>query len=673
MNLRSKKELIIKYINEKKVNFTTYEKLKHAFQDIDLDKILKELLRDGLLIQQKNKFYVNKEDPEIGEILTKKNGIKIVKTKEAKEIPLSSDTQSKYLKNDIVKFYVVNHEAHPFELVKRTNNKKVFQVVKKDGNKMLEYTQGEYEIHVPKDALEDYIPGEYVLVDISDNEFNGIIKRILNTSNTPIRDRIIAYNYGFEDDYNDAYLKELSEIPQEVSIDEIKNRIDYRNDNVFTIDCDNTKDMDDAVSIKKLPNGNYELITHIASVSEYVKFDSTIFHSAMHRGNSLYTARSVFPMFHYLLSNGICSLNPNVDRLTKSLTLEIDRFGNVIRKELNYGVINSKIKMAYSEVDKILSNEENIKEEYLPYIEDLKLMKELSDIMGENLKRHGKMEFANQEWEVILDENGKAIDCVKLQSPISRKLIENFMLYTNWQWATLLEENGFPICYRIHEASDDEKIESAINKLQNLGFDISGYKKTKNLHSLLERYANSPDEYNVISNTILGAYNKAEFSPNNIGHFGVGLPIYAQFTSDIRRSCDLYNHYSSDAYLTKNPKDLKKLKEIIELTCSWATFKERQADKAEKEALDYDLLEIASHNIGNTFEGAISEIRNGKTYIRLDNGVYAIVTNNNNNLTPGTRVIARIDSVNPNKKEIQVTYQEIIKRHSNHKKKVKTR
>jgi len=670
---KNTKKAIINYIKEKNSKYATYEKLQTNFKVKNLQHLLNELLMTGELTCHNNKYRVNYAPILTGTIIIKKNGIKVILDDHHHEIPLSNDTTYHYLPGDTVKYRMVENEAHPFELIQRKLTKQVFQVINKSGHKALEYTSGQFYLKVPEDALANYLIGEYLLIDITNNTFNGIISRITNTSDIIDRDRLIAYNHGFDDQYDEDYLHELSQTSTTVTEKDLINRTDYRNENVFTIDCNNTKDIDDAVSIKKLPNGNFLLRGHIASVSEYVKFNGAIFKKAMERGNSFYTQRSVFPMFHYLLSNGICSLNPNVDRLTKSLTLEITPTGKVINRNLEYGVINSKLKMKYSEVDKLFTDPDNLSEEYYPFIEDLINMKELSDIIGHELKKMGKIELANREWEVIFDENCEAESAEKQKYPISRKIIENFMLYLNWQWISILEEHGYPVTYRIHEPSDSEKVNIAYKKIKDLGYDTSKYEQTYHIRDLITPYIDSPDDYLIISNIVLSAFKRAEYSSTNIGHFGVGLPIYGQFTSDIRRSSDLFNHYSTDAYLKHDEILAEQLRNMCDDVCLHATRQERQADNGEKESLEYDFLEIAAKKIGYIFEGIITEKHYGKYYVRLDNGIYGVLQKDDGTVSLGDHVSIKIEAVNYNKKEIKLSFQGIIKSHKNGKKKVRKR
>jgi len=327
--------------------------------------------------------------------------------------------------------------------------------------------------------------------------------------------------------------------------------------------------------------------------------------------------------------------------------------------------------MKYSEVDKLFTDPDNLDEEYYPFIEDLINMKELSDILGYELKKMGKIELANREWEVIFDEFGEATSAEKQKYPISRKIIENFMLYLNWQWISILEEHGYPIAYRIHEPSDSEKVTLAYKKIKDLGYDTSKYEKTYHIRDLITPYIDSPEDYLIISNIVLSAFKRAKYSSKNIGHFGVGLPIYGQFTSDIRRCGDLFNHYSTDAYLKHDALLANKLLEICDDVCLHATKQEQQADKGEKESLEYDFLEIAAKKIGYVFEGMITEKHYGKYYVRLTNGIYGVLQKDDGSVSLGDHVYVKIEAVNYNKKEIKLSFQGIIKIHKNSKKKIR--
>ncbi len=665
------KEEIIKYISEKNSKYATYENLQSKFTDKSLDKTLKKLLLTGELICKNNKYRINHNPVLIGTVILKKNGLKIIQDDEHHEIPLTDETSIYYLPGDTIKYRLVDNIAHAFELVNRIHKKQLFQVVIKDGHKQLEYTSGSFYLKVPTEILEKYPENSFLLIDVSNNKFNGVLSILDNSTNQ--RDRLIAYNYGFDDKYNFDYLSELDKIPTEVSNKDIIGRTDFRHEEIFTIDCDNTRDMDDALSIKILSNGNYLLTGHIASVSEYIKFMGPIFKKAMERGNSFYTQRSVFPMLHRLISNGICSLNPGIDRLTKSLTLEITPKGKVINRKLEYGVINSKMKMKYSEVEKLFTKPDELSKEYYPFIKSLTYMKKLSDTIDNEFKKNGKIELDNRELEILYDSNNEAEKGIKQRYPISRKIIEVFMLLINYEWTKILVDANFPVIYRNHESSDLEKVEKAYLKVKELGYDTSKYEETLHIRDLITPYINSPVDYMIISNIVLSAFKLATYNNFNKGHFGTGFDQYAQFSSDIRRASDLLNHYSTDAFLTNNHELANKIAAISEEIAKRATFQERQAEKAEAESLEYDLMEIAKKNIGYIFEGIISEQHFGKLYVRLNNGIYGILSNYEGNIKLGDYVYVKIEDVNFNKKEIKLSFQGKSKSHKKQRTRTKKR
>lgn len=676
------KEKIFNYFKNKNSNYATFQSLKKVVKVNKLENVLWQLVRSGELIFDGKRYSVNHSKSHVGVVSVNKNGARFVKGEDGKRIPITSNCAPYVLPRDTIEYRVVKDEAYVSKLIKRELKKQVFQVKERNGNKYLEYTNGPFYIKVPASELDDYMVGDYLYVDINNNMFNGIIKKIDNINEVngngkldkyQQRDIIIGYNHGFSFDYDDEYLDELKNIKLELTEKELANRKDYRNDLVYTIDCDNTRDMDDALSLKKLDNGNWLLTGHIASISEYVNFLGPIYNKAVSMGNSFYTGRIVIPMFHHIISNDICSLNENADRLTKSLELEINSKGEVVSRNLYYGVINSKKKMKYSEVDKLFTEPNELDPTYWPFAGNLYELKKLSDIMGRYLARNGKIEFANRDLEVVINENGVAKKAVPQDSPISRKIIENCMVYLNWQYGIILSENLMPSAYRNHHGPTELGLQKAMSKLSNLGYNTDIYERTGSISAFIKQYQSSPSDFLVISNILLPCFGRAYFSSENAGHYGLGIDVYSQFSSGIRKSSNLINHYIGDMILTRDFKNKETIKSLLPELCDIATQQEIEADEGEREALQFELIEIASNNIGYDFEGVVTGTMYGNAYTLLSNGVTGVIFNKDNYLVMGDRVYARIESVNLNKKEVNLTCLEIIKTRKGHKKRIKVK
>lgn len=663
---------IINFINSREQKWATYEKISSNVGHENLSETLARMVKIGDLTFYGKKYRVCNNKLYTGRISVAKNGIKYVNLDNGKSVPLSANSFYNVLSFDTVKYRVIDNEAYVKEIINRKLTEQVFEVVFKNGKKTLEYTRGNYSLKIKSEYLNDYSIGEYVLVNVSKPGNEKIIKRISNISEPNNRDIILAYNHGFDNEYDDDYMMELANIKPEITCDMLANREDYRNEDAITIDCYNTRDMDDAVWVKKLDNGNWLYRCHIASISEFVPFGGAIFRKALKRGYSVYTRKSVFPLFHYVISNGICSLNPGEDRLTKTITLEIDNKGQIINKKLTYGIINSRKKMTYAECDKLYLLDETVDKSYLPYKELLFQLKELSDVLGTNLKKHGKIELYNPEPNFKTDELGQPVGTSSVDGPIFRKVIEYLMIYANVAYTEILDDKEFPLWFRNHMKSDDKTINRCIDKIKSYGYDTSVYDDTKNLQLFLSSYADNPSDYQIISGIILSGFHIANIGYENMGHFGLGLDKYCRYTSGIRRGDDFLNHYSADAYITGNNKNIEKLKNLRKETCERFNQAELAEEAVEAESLLEDILDIADRNMYNDFEGIVVNIQYGMAYIKLNNGVYGIIQNNEASLKVGDKISAKVIEVNHNKKEVYLKFLQFIKKRGSSKRRVRT-
>lgn len=405
------------------------------------------------------------------------------------------------------------------------------------------------------------MPGHKVLVRLlnrQDNGYNAEVLTIIGHKNDPGIDILsIVYKYGIEVEFNDEVKNELNAIPDSVSEEETKNRVDLRNEIIFTIDGDDTKDIDDAISIEKLENGNYKLGVHIADVSYYVKEKTALYETAMERGTSVYLADRVIPMLPHKLSNGICSLNPNVDRLAISCIMEIDNNGKLISHDIFESVIKSRIQMTYKKVNKVL--EENIiPEGYEEFADKLRLMQELADILRKMKIKRGYIDFDIDESKIIVDDTGKAIDVTLRNRGTGEKLIEDFMIMANETVAEHIAAYEFlPFIYRIHGEPSEEKITQFISYVSACGYKLTGkFKdiKPSDMQNILSQLKDTK-EFSIFSDLLLRCMQKAVYDTNNIGHFGLGSRCYTHFTSPIRRFPDTTVHRLLRKYLFNGKMD----------------------------------------------------------------------------------------------------------------------
>ena len=426
-------------------------------------------------------------------------------------------------------------------------------------------------------------------------------------------------------------LEEIKNIPTEVSEEEIKDRIDLRNECIFTIDGKDTKDIDDAISLVKLPNGNFELGVHIANVSHYVKKGSAIFEDAYNRGTSVYLLNYVIPMLHHKLSNGICSLNPNEDRLARSCIMEIDKNGEVVNYKICPTVINSKKKMDYDSVNSILENN-IIPEGYEEFVGTLKNMQELSNILTIKRNKNGSLDFASNEIKIDIDENGKTLGFNLCQHRSAEHLIENFMIIANETVATHITWLNLPCVYRVHDCPIDQVLNSTVTFISNLGYRINKVRDAENpklIQQLLKKLSEY-EEYPILSNLVLRSMKRAYYTTENIGHFGLASNNYTHFTSPIRRFPDLMVHTLLDKYdnIYNENYNEEKLREYLQCLearlkegCNHSSYKERQADLAEDDSNKFAMLKYMEEHIGKPFEGTIIEITEKYIKVKTDNEI----------------------------------------------------
>ena len=477
------------------------------------------------------------------------------------------------------------------------------------------------------------VDGHKVLVRILDkinnNTYKGAVIKILGHINDPGVDILsIAAKYEIDDEFSKEVYAELENMPSEVSPDEIKDRIDLRNKMIFTIDGDDTKDIDDAISVEKLDNGNYKLGVHIADVSYYVKENSALDISAMERGTSVYLADRVIPMLPHQLSNGICSLNPNVDRLAISCVMEIDTTGEVVDYDIFESVIRSRIQMTYKKVNSIL--EDNvIPEGYDEYASTLRIMSELASILRKNKVKKGYIDFDIDESKIVVNEKGEAIDVVLRNRGTGENLIEDFMIAANETVARHIYYMEYPFIYRVHGEPNEEKINSFINFVSVLGYSVKRPKKItpKSVQELLESLKDKK-EYEILSSLLLRSMQKAIYDKTNIGHFGLASKCYTHFTSPIRRYPDTTVHRLLRTYLFKkklNKETFKYWDTKLVMIADYSSKKERASIECEREVDDMKKAEYMEKHIGEAFKGIISGVMSFGIFVELPNKIEGLI------------------------------------------------
>ncbi len=411
------------------------------------------------------------------------------------------------------------------------------------------------EVIIQKENTLNAVDGHKVVVQIikrlSNSQAEGTIVKVIGHKNDPGVDILsIVYKYNIETEFPEAVREYVATMPNAVTEEDKKGRVDLTNLMIFTIDGDDTKDIDDAISLTKLTNGNYQLGVHIADVSYYVKEGSVLDEDAMERGTSVYLVDRVIPMLPHELSNGICSLNPSVERLAISCVMEVNDKGKVVDYRIFESVIKSKIQMTYKKVNSIL--EDNvIPEGYEPYVETLRLMEELSHVLRKMKEERGNLDFDVDEAKILVDENCHPTDIVVRERGTGEKLIEDFMIAANECVATHIYYMELPFIYRIHEYPKEEKIRSFLTFMGTLGYSFPGNLKDvrpKTIQKLLTYLRDKP-EFPILSSLLLRNMQKAIYSPDNSGHYGLASSCYTHFTSPIRRYPDTTVHRLLRTYL----------------------------------------------------------------------------------------------------------------------------
>ena len=634
------KENVLKLISKSSISLEKIQKILNIEED-ELKSILKELTKEHhIFLNTSKKYELMSDDYLIGTLEKTSKGACYVLANDQKYYIQPSELHTA-LKNDLV---VIESKYDNCGIIKgiihRKNNKLVCEVKEWNKKLILVPFNGNCEIQLvaTQDQLKDYIVGDrvYVTLDNESSEDNDIIvketTKIGHYNDRFIDEISIAISKDFDIDFSDEAMKEAEAIPQTVQPHEKEDRLDLTEETIFTIDSVHTKDMDDAISIKKLPNGNYQLGVHIADVSHYIKPNSQLFKEAMKRGTSVYLGDAVIPMIPSILSNGICSLNEGVERLTKSCIMEITPKGKVIKYDIQDSVIKSKKKMTYEEINEIFKGN-SFDESYIPFLKDLQTMQELSNILTRVKKRNGFIDFESGDINIIKDlyDNERILNFENRQSEEAEKLIENFMILANQVVASDFYWRELPFIYRTHDTPEEMHLEDTLEQIKELGLGKQLIKLhnaygPKAIQNILDDYKETP-LYSVVSNLLLRSMAKAKYTTENIGHFALAIDSYCHFTSPIRRFPDLMVHTLINKFNNSKSRhqNLKKLEEELAEIAAHSSYKERQADDAEKDYLKLKMAKYMKEHQDETFEGMILDVDKDKVFIKLDNNVKCLL------------------------------------------------
>lgn len=492
-----------------------------------------------------------------------------------------------------------------------------------------------HDIFIAKSDFNNAKDDQKVVVKITEwpekrkNPEGEIIEIVGDTDDTSTHIKSILKKHRVRQEFPANVIDEAEKIEIEIYEEEISKRVDLRQLKIITIDGADAKDLDDAVYVEKISDDKYKLGVHIADVTNYVKENSKLDKEAVKRGTSIYLADRVIPMLPKKLSNGVCSLSPNEDKLTLSVEMIIDSKGKVIQYDIFESIIKSYARMTYTDVSNILeNNDEQLIEKYKEIVPMFRLMEELSLVLRDRRERRGCIDFEFDEAKLELDENGKVKEIKKYERRISNKIIEEFMLICNETIAENMYWSNIPFVYRIHEDPEIEKISEFNKFIYNFGYIIKGNQELhpKELQNLLKKVKGKKEE-TVINTMMLRSLKKAIYSSECVGHFGLAADYYCHFTSPIRRYPDLQIHRIIKAYINNklNEKRINQLEERVAYIADKSSAMERIADEVERDTNDVKIAEFMSDKIGEEYEGIISSVTSFGVFVELDNTVEGLV------------------------------------------------
>lgn len=609
----------------------------------ELMKLLNQL-EDELQVYRtnKNKYMLfNNSNLKLGRLIGNKKGFGFVDIEGDIDVFVAPTNMNNAIHGDKVVVEITSKKGTDLEgrivrIVERKFKPMVGEYyVKNDkGYITLDEEKVKLNIEIDPELSLGAMPGHKVLVKILNkldkNNYKGQVVKILGHKNDPGVDILSIVNkYGIEEEFPEEVLEEVAEAPDKVYPEDMLGRKDLRNLLTFTIDGDDAKDLDDAISYERLENGNHHLWVHIADVSYYVKANSKLDEDAFKRGTSVYLADRVIPMLPHKLSNGICSLNGGVDRLAVTCEMEIDHQGKVLTYDIYPSVIKSDLRMTYNCVNQILEDG-MIADGYEPFVKTLQQAEELAQDLRQSKVKRGYIDFEIDEAKIIVDEKGEAIDIKKRERGTGEKLIEDFMIVANETVATHIFFLELPFVYRVHGEPNEEKINNFVSFVKQLGYSINVkvddmHPKTmqKILDSLKEK-----KEFHLLSSLLLRSMQKAVYAKDNIGHYGLASKYYTHFTSPIRRYPDTTVHRLLRTYIFENHMDKGTITfwdNRLDALCEQVSQAERDAVACEREVDDMKKAEYMMKHIGEEFEGMVSSVLSFGMFVELDNMIEGLV------------------------------------------------
>ncbi|MFC3770549.1 ribonuclease R [Paenibacillus sp. GCM10012303] len=649
-------ELLLDFMREKAYKPMTYQELEKHFEIADADafkqflKLLNQLEEAGEIIRTRTERYGVPERMNLlkGKLQAhaKGFGFLLPDDKEHPDIYIHANDMNGAMNGDIVLARITSKsaaggrlEGEVVRIVTRAIKQIVgtFQSFESYAFVIPDDKRITKDIFIPKDYFEGAVTGQKVVVDIvtypqGRAAAEGRVVEILGHKDDPGVDILsIIRKYQLPEAFPEEVTAEAEGVPDSISEGDLRGRRDLRDRTIVTIDGEDAKDLDDAVNVELLPNGNYLLGVHIADVSYYVRENSPLDREAYNRGCSVYLVDRVIPMLPHRLSNGICSLNPKVDRLTMSCEMEFDADANVVRHDVFTSVIKTTERMTYTNVRKILAGEdEEVTSRYADLVDFFKLMEELAMKLRRKRMKRGAIDFDFQESKILVDENGKPTDIVKRDRSIAEQIIEEFMLAANETVAEHFHWLKVPFLYRIHENPDGDKLQHFMEFITNFGYVVRGKGNTvhpRALQTLLEEIRGTKEE-TIISTVMLRSMKQAKYDANSLGHFGLAAEYYSHFTSPIRRYPDLIIHRVIREVLENG--SLSELRHEylggrMDDIAKQSSERERLAADAERDTEALKKAEYMLDKVGEEFEGIISSVTNFGIFVELQNTVEGLI------------------------------------------------
>lgn len=646
------KETLLRFMDEEAYRPMTLKELAFLFSIKkkdwkDFEKVLGSMEREGLIVKTRTNTYgiPEKLGLIVGNLIGNQKGFGFVRPDgDIPDIYIPLEGINGAMNGDRVMVKIISEkkddrkcEGEIVRIIERVNKTiiGVFEDSKNFGFVVASDKRISQDIFIPKNLKSTAKHGEVVVAEITvwpeqrRNPEGKIIEILGNKSEKGVDIRTIMKKYHLPEEFPKEVQEFADKVPEEISEKEYEGRLDLRDLKIVTIDGADAKDLDDAVSIAKLPNGNYKLGVHIADVTHYVKDNNPLDKEAFKRGTSVYLVDRVVPMLPKKLSNGVCSLNPKVDRLTLSCIMEINKEGKVIDHDIRETVIKTSERMTYDDVTALLlDNDSKLLQRYSYLMPEFKLMEELFKILYKKRIGRGAIDFDFDEAKIILDEEGNVADIKPYERAVSNRIIEEFMLVCNETVAEHMFWANMPFVYRIHEEPDQEKLMHFNEFIHNLGYFI---RMGTEVHpSMLQDIVNKvkgKKEETVVNTLLLRSLRQARYSPTSTGHFGLAARYYCHFTSPIRRYPDLMIHRIIKDFIKGNIDEKRYryfTKEVADASVQ-SSETERNAVDAEREVDALMFAKYMKNKIGEQFDGLISSVTNFGLFVELPNTIEGLI------------------------------------------------